>query len=168
LTCRHGLGTKQALYQRIRQTRRLLFSWERAGKYLRKPKRKLKNATEENDLGQAFAAIGEHLRGFPKFLGRPGMPGYRIAGRARLAFAVDWLNDLSPEERELLAQDWAAGQTLLASHRQFLRKEARAVRHLNGWRLALRALVNDCPLPIPILAMLLLVILTVVSIASFL
>jgi hypothetical protein len=165
LSCRRGLGTKRALYQRIRKTRRLLWAWDRAGKYLRKPKRMLKNAAEEKNLGRALAAIGEHLRGFPRFLGRPGQPGYRIAARARLAFAVDWVNGLNAEERELLAQDWAAGQTLLSSHRQFLRKEARAVRDLPRWRLAFRVLACDFSLELALLGAFLVVILTIFALA---
>jgi hypothetical protein len=158
LICRRGLGTRRRLYLRIRKTRLLLAAWERAGKYLRKARRPLKNAAEEKDLGRALTAIGKHLRGFPPFLGRPAQPGYRIAGRARLAPAVDWLHDLQPEERELLAQDWAAGRTLLASHRQFLRQEARAVHDLSPWRLALRAVAYDFPVEMALLGIVVLVI----------
>jgi len=166
LTCRRGLGTKRALYQRICKTRRLLYAWGRAGKYLRKPKRKLNNPAEEKEFGRALAAVGEHLRGFPKFLGRPGQPGYRVACRARLAFVVDWLNALDAEQRELLAQDWAAGQTLLSSHRQFLRKEARAVRGVNGWHLGVRAVACDFPLSLALLAAFLVAILTIFTVLT--
>jgi hypothetical protein len=165
LISRRGLGTKRRLYQRIRKTRLLLAAWERAGKYLRRAKRPLKDAAEERELGRALAAIGKHLRGFPAFLGRPAQPGYRIAGRARLAPAVDWLHDLKVEERELLAQDWAAGRTLLASHRQFLRQEARAVRDLSPWRLALRAVAYDFPVEMTLLVIVTLVIGTVLLLA---
>src|SRR5262249_24879530 len=37
---RRGLGTRRALYRRILTTRRLLRAWNRAGKYLARPKRK--------------------------------------------------------------------------------------------------------------------------------
>jgi hypothetical protein len=166
LSCRHGLGTKRALYRRIRKTRRLLHAWERAGKFLRKPKRQLKNETEAKELGKALAAIGEHLKGLPRFLGRPGQPGYRIAARARLAYSVDWLNSLDDEQRELLAQDWAAGQTLLSSHRQFLRKEARSIRNLSGWRLVARVIACDLPLEMALLTVVLVVLIIVLVLGS--
>ena len=41
------------------------------------------------------------------------------------------------------SRDWTAGQTLLSSHRQFLRNEVRAVRRLNWLRLGLRIFFND-------------------------
>jgi hypothetical protein len=166
LSCRHGLGTKKALYRRIRKTRRLLYAWERAGKFLRKPKRKLQNPAEEKELARALAAIGEHLRGFPRFLGRPGQPGYRIAARARVAPAPDWLNALDDEQRGLLAQDWAAGQTLLSSHRQFLRKETRSIRGLSGGRLVVRAIVCDLPWEGALLAVALVVLLILLALGS--
>lgn len=166
LSCRRGLGSKKALYRRIRQTRRLLYAWERAGKFFRKPKRKLASSSEEKELGNALAAIGEHLRGFPRFLGRPGQPGYRTAARARVPYTPDWLNSLDSEQRELLAQDWAAGQTLLSSHRQFLRKEARSIRGLGGWRLVLRVIACDLPVELVILAVVLVVLLILVALGS--
>jgi hypothetical protein len=166
LSCRRGLGTKKSLYRRIRQTRRLLCAWARAGKFLRKPKRKLKSPAEEKDLARALAAIGEHIRGFPRFLGRPGQPGYRIVARARVAFDPEWLNSLDDEHREVLAQDWAAGQTLLSSHRQFLRKEARSLRGLGTWRLVLRVLVCDLPVEAIVLVIALVVLLILLALGS--
>jgi hypothetical protein len=145
LTCRRGLGTKQELYKRVRKTRRLLYAWERAGKFLGKPKRQVKLPVEEKEFSRALAALAKHLQGFPRMLGQPGQPGYRVAARARMPLDVERFNALDGEHRELLARDWAAGQTLLSSHRQFLRQELRAVHHLNWWRLGMRAFLNDFP-----------------------
>jgi hypothetical protein len=146
LTSRHGLGTRQALYRRVRQTRRLLYAWERAGKYLGKAKRQLKRPEDERELSRALAAIARHLKGFPRMLGHPGQPGYRVAARARLPLVAEQFNALDVEHRELLARDWAAGQTLLSSHRQFLRQELRSVRGLTRWGWGFRVAVNDFPL----------------------
>jgi hypothetical protein len=147
LTSRRGLGEIVRIFKRVRQTRRLLYAWNRAGKYLSKSRRLLKNRDEVKELSRALHAISRSLKGFPLMLGQPGHPGYRVAARARMPLDPDAFNTLSVEQRELLALDWAAGQMLLSSHRQFLRQELRTVRGLGRWRLMQRAVVNDYAVP---------------------
>jgi hypothetical protein len=161
LTSRRGLGTRQELYKRVRRTRCLLHAWALAGKYLGKPKRLLKGPAEERELSRALAAIADHSRCFPRLLAHPGLPGYRVAARARVPLVADHFNTLDAAQRDLLAQDWAAGQTLLSAHRQFLRQELRAVHDLSWSQLCVRAFLCDFPVKTVLVLVLLVVALIV-------
>jgi hypothetical protein len=145
---RRGLYTRRALYERVVVTRSLLRAWERAARYLNRPKRKLTRPAEEAELARLVGRIDEALRDFPPLLGEPGQPGYRVICLAHDDRPAAMFNGLDPEQREALARDWVAGQALLNAHRQFLRKELRLLR-CQGWcaRLvrASRAALNDHP-----------------------
>src|SRR5262245_37804309 len=49
-SAKRGLGTKRALYERIVRTRMLLRFWEKAGRYLGQPKKRLSRPSEARDL----------------------------------------------------------------------------------------------------------------------
>jgi hypothetical protein len=125
---RRGLGTKRALYNRIAQTRKLLWAWEQAGKFLSNPKRRLTKPAEATELIRQMTAIRTLLEGFPALLGEAGQPGYLVVTLARQQVIVPTFQTLLPSQRQKLAEDWKLGHKLLAAHRQFLRQEARALR----------------------------------------
>jgi hypothetical protein len=85
---------------------------------------------------------------FPPILGQPGQPGYRVVALARLGMTPEMFKVLDANQRQALSQDWIAGRVVLLAHRQFLRKEVKAVRRQNwlgrGVR-AVRAALNDHP-----------------------
>jgi hypothetical protein len=136
---RRGLGTKRGLYARIARTRKLLWSWEQAGKYLAEPQRRVTRPAEATDLIRQLARIQALMRGFPPLLGEAGQPGYLVVALARQQTPVPTFQTLLPSQRETLAQHWHAGHKLLTAHRQFLRQEARSLRHRNGLVIAARA-----------------------------
>jgi hypothetical protein len=128
LEARRGLGTKRALYYRIARTRQLLWAWEQAGKYLSKPTKRLTKLAEATELTRQLTAIRQLLRRFPPLLGEAGQPGYLVVTLARQEMIVPTFRGLLPSQRETLARDWRTGRDLLRSHRQFLRREVRALR----------------------------------------
>jgi hypothetical protein len=145
---RRGLGTKQALYHRVAQTRKLLRAWEQAGRYLANPLRRLQRPAEATHLMRQLRTIRELLRGFPRLLGQAGQPGYLVVALSRQQVVVPTFASLLPSQREALARDWKAGHHLLTAHRQFLRAELRAMRRKSPWRWgvrAVRAFINDHP-----------------------
>jgi len=148
LDARRGLGTLQALCDRIDHTRQLLVAWERAGRYLKKPKRRCSRQAEETDLTRRLEEIDHRLPAFPPILGQPGQPGYRVASMARLEMATAIFNVMDAEQRQALARDWQAGRVVLVSHRRFLRQELKQMRRQGWLGLVLRAIrtgVNDHP-----------------------
>jgi hypothetical protein len=136
---RRGLGTKRGLYARIARTRRLLWAWEQAGKYLGDPQRRVSRPAEATDLIRQLARIQALMRGFPPLLGEAGQPGYLVVALARQQTPVPTFQTLLPSQRETLAQHWESGHRLLTAHRQFLRQEARSLRRRNGLAIAARA-----------------------------
>jgi hypothetical protein len=145
---RRGLGTKRALFERVTHTRELRQAWERAGRYLNKPARRLSRNVEVTDLVRSLRAVVELLDGFPPLLGRPGQPGYRVIALARRPNSAEEFKGYDAEQRELLARDWQTGHALLTAHCHFLRAEVRKVRR-TGWIgqgvRAVRAVLNDYP-----------------------
>jgi hypothetical protein len=145
---RRGIGTLRALSDRIDHTRHLLWAWDQAGKYLNKSKRRLSRLGEQNDLNRWLEKIGELMEHFPRVLGQPGQPGYRVVAMARLEMTAIMFNILDPHQREALSRDWVAGRIVLLSHRKFLRQEFKSLRRSNIFARAMRAAraaVNDHP-----------------------
>jgi hypothetical protein len=148
LEARRGIGTIGALIERIDHTRRLLWAWDQAGKYLNRSSRRLSRLAEQNDLNRCLEKIGEQVEHFPRILGQPGQAGYRIIAMARLEMTGVMFNMLDPHQREALARDWNAGRAVLLVHRQFLRKEFRQARRsgiLGRAARAVRGALNDHP-----------------------
>lgn len=162
---RRGLGTLRSLYERLVVTRQLLQAWLRAGRYLAKSKRQLTRAIEEADLTRQLGAIDDLLPSFPKILGRPGQPGYRVASMARLETGTLLFRAMDAAQRDALAKDWRAGHLLLLSHQQFLRDELKTIKR-QGWVgqavRAVRGTVNDFAFWILLGLVLLIVVLGVV------
>jgi hypothetical protein len=145
---RRGLGTVQKVIDRVYATRQLLWAWEQAGKYLNKPKRRLTRTGEQNELYRRLREIEELMDLFPRILGQPGQPGYRVIAMARLEMATDMFNMLDPVQRAALARDWLAGRVLLLEHRRYLRHELKILRRQNWLKRvvrAARAMINDHP-----------------------
>jgi hypothetical protein len=145
---RRGLGTKRALYRRLAATRRLQRAWDRLGRYLADPRKRLTRPSEATELINLLKDLAAALENFPPLLGRAGQPGYSVVVLARQAVPVPIYQTLLPSQRETLAQHWQSGLQLLASHRDFLRREIGALRKKNvlgrSWR-AVRAAVTDQP-----------------------
>ncbi len=145
---RRGLGTLPALIERINQTLALLLAWNGAGRYLSNPLRKLGRAAEETDLTRRLVKVFELTEEFPKIVGHPGQPGYRVVAMARLEMTSQMFKGLDKTQREDLARDWDAGYRVLLSHRQFLRRQFKTLRHRGPIRLilgAVRSALNDHP-----------------------
>lgn len=146
---RRGLATLPAVIGRIDQTRQLLLVWRQAGKYLSNPARRLTRITEENDLTRRLRRIFELMEGYPKILGHPGMPGYRVVAMARLEMTAEMFKMLDPVQRRELARDWKAGQQVLLWHRKYLRKRFRELRRRSLPSRVVhagRTLINDHPI----------------------
>jgi hypothetical protein len=145
---RRGLGTIHKLVERIDHTRRLLWAWELAGKILDKPKRRLTQTASRTEWTRRLGEISELLVDFPRILGQPGQPGYRVMALARLEMTPDMFNMLDPAQREALAADWRAGRVILLGHRRFLRRELKTLRRrswISRCIRATRAALNDHP-----------------------
>jgi hypothetical protein len=143
---RRGLGTRRALYQRLALTRRLMRAWDRAGKYLGNPRRKLTKPAEATELINRLKAVREALDDFPPLLGQAGQPGYSVVVLARQAAPVPIFQTLLPGQRETLAQHWKGGRQLLQAHREFLREEIHLARKRGRVSRAFRAIrqaIND-------------------------
>ncbi len=136
---RRGLGTKRALYRRLARARRLAGAWERAGKYLAWPKRRVNRPAEATELGRVLGEVREALPGFPRLIGEAGQPGYLVVALSRQPAVVPTFQTLLASQREALARDWWAGRTLLHAHREFVRHELRTLRKRGSLYRALRA-----------------------------
>jgi hypothetical protein len=139
---RRGLGTKRSLYFRIARTRKLLAAWEKAGRYLAQPQRRITRPAEATELIRWLNRIQLMLRGFPPVLGQAGQPGYLVVALALQTAPVPMFQTLLPSQRESLAQHWEAGRKFLTAHCQFLRQEARARRKRSRFARAIRATVS--------------------------
>jgi hypothetical protein len=143
---RLGLGTRRALYRRLTATRRLMRAWERAGKYLGNPKRKLSRPAEATELINHLKALREALDGFPRLLGGAGQPGYSVVVLAHQPAPVPVFQTLQPGQRDILAQHWKGGRQFLQSHRELLRQEMQCHRRCGRCARAFRAArqaIND-------------------------
>ncbi len=127
-----GIATKRGIYQRIAQTRRLLRLWNDLGKYVSQPKRRLNRSAEGPELIRLLGEITELLKGFPPLLGEAGQPGYLVLALTQVD-TVKVFQSFSPHQREALSRDWGNAVKLLTAHRDFLRRELRAMRN-RPWR----------------------------------
>lgn len=145
---RRGLGTRRAIYQRLLQTRAVLRLWDRAGRFLNQPKRRLCRPAEAKALIEVLTSIRQELEALPRSIGAAGEPGYLVVTLARQSAIVPTFQTLQPSQRLALARDWQAGRTALCDHQRFLRAEARALRRLtrvqrSAW--AVRVFLNEHP-----------------------
>jgi hypothetical protein len=136
---RRGLGTRRALYRRLARTRRLMRAWERAGKYLGNPARRLTRPAEATELIKDLKDIREALEGFPRLLGEAGQPGYSVVVLARQPAPVPIFQTLLASQRDTLSAHWKGGQQFLQAHREYLRQQLQAVRRRGPLGRALRA-----------------------------
>ena len=124
----------------------MLTAWERAGKHLSRPKKRLTRNADEADLARQLEIIEELLQEQPSLLGQPGQPGYRVLALAHHEPIADGFKALDEQQRDLLARDWIAGRMMLRAHRQFLCQQVKRLRHCTPWqrlRRALDATLND-------------------------
>jgi uncharacterized protein (DUF2236 family) len=125
-----------------------LVTWERVGRYLARPQRRINKPAEATDLIRQLESIRDYLQEFPPILGEAGQPGYLVLALAKQAAIVPTFQELTPAQRESLAQHWDDGRRLLLAHRTFLRQELEAIRHKSwlgrGFR-ELNGLVEDHP-----------------------
>jgi hypothetical protein len=148
---RRGLGTIHGLVERVYHTRQLLWAWEQAGKVLNKPKRRLTGSANRTELTRRLEELSDLLADYPRILGQPGQPGYRVMAMARLEMTADMFNMLDPAQREALAADWRAGRVMLLNHRRFLRQELKSLRKQNWLSRSIRAsraTLNDHPVSV--------------------
>jgi hypothetical protein len=122
-----GIATKRGIYQRIARTRRLLRLWNDLGKYISQPKRRLSRSADGPELIRLLSEITDLLRGFPPLLGEAGQPGYLVLALTQVD-TIKVFQSFSPHQREALSRDWSSAIKLLTAHRDFLRRELRALR----------------------------------------
>jgi hypothetical protein len=125
---RRGLATRRQLLERVWLTRQLLREWQRVGKTLARLRTQPSRPSDEAELGERLNSLAEYLREFPRLLGRPGLPGYRVTALRRQRPMCKAVQDLDPENRKTLAKDWLAGHTLLLGYRRFLLRQLRLRR----------------------------------------
>lgn len=135
---RRNIATKRTLYQRISRTRHLLGLWNELGKYLSSPKRRLSRSQDGPELVRLLDEMPKLLKGFPRLLGEAGQPGYLVLALTQVD-TVKVFQSFSPHQREALSRDWNAGLKLLLAHRDFLRRELRAMRQRPFGRRLIRA-----------------------------
>jgi hypothetical protein len=134
--------------ERINQTRKLMIAWNQAGKYLSTPEKRLARPAEEVELTRRLNKIFELTAEFPKIVGHPGQPGYRVVAMARLEMTAQMFKMLDPTQRQHLARDWHAGYQVFLSHRRFLRAQFKLLRSRGPLSLvvkAVRSALNDHP-----------------------
>ncbi|MBX9681306.1 MAG: hypothetical protein K2X38_21320 [Gemmataceae bacterium] len=142
-----GLGTLEAIIDRVDRTRALLIAWERLGHFVRSPKRALK-PKEEEELTRRWHALQAAIAEYPAFLAQPGKPGYRVTALGRLDAVAVLFRSMDEDQRRLLAADWLHAHHTLRLHRSFLRQQFKDARRRSKVGLgvrALRFLLNDHP-----------------------
>jgi hypothetical protein len=145
---RRGLGTLAGVIDRINLTRRFILAWNQAGKYLCKHGKKLTKLAEEADLTRRLNRIFELSADFPKIVGHPGQPGYRVLAMARLEMTAQMFKSLDKAQRLALARDWDTGYRVLLAHRRFLHSQFRHLRRRGPVSLLVKAVrsgINDHP-----------------------
>lgn len=145
---RRGLGTLDALVDRIYATRHLLIAWNEIGRCLKWPTDRASRPAKDAELTRPLGMICERIKHFPPIIGHPGKPGYRVAAMARLGMTGQMLKMLDETQRDCLERDWEAGRRVLLSHRQFLRRHFKTVRQRGAVGQiiqAVRAAINDHP-----------------------
>jgi hypothetical protein len=145
------LRSLPALVERINQTRRLILAWNQAGKYLSNPEKRLTRPAEEADLTRRLNKVFELTADFPKIVGHPGRPGYRVVAMARLEMTAQMFKMLDKSQRVDLVRDWGAGYRDLIAHRRLLRAQFKLLRSRGPLTLiveAIRGAINDYPLQV--------------------
>jgi hypothetical protein len=136
---RRGLGMRRQIFERVWLTRQLVREWQLVGKSLGRLRAQQARSADEAELAERLNTVAEYLRDFPRLLGRPGLPGYRVLALRRLRPVAKAVLDLDVEQRKNLVKDWLAGHTLLLGYRRTLLRELRVRRKSPPWRRLLAA-----------------------------
>jgi hypothetical protein len=128
-----GLATRRQLFERVWLTRQLLREWQLIGKTLVRLRTQSRKPADDAELGVRLNATAEYLREFPRLLGRPGMPGYRVLVLRKLGSPLKAIQEIDAEQRKALTKDWLAGHTLLLGYRRCLLRRLRLRRKSSGW-----------------------------------
>jgi hypothetical protein len=128
-----GLATRRQLFERVWITRQLLREWQLIGKALVRLRAQPRKPADDAELGARLNAVAEYLREFPRLLGRPGMPGYRVLVLRKLGSPVKAILETDAEQRKALSKDWMAGHTLLLGYRRSLLRKLRLRRQSSRW-----------------------------------
>jgi hypothetical protein len=130
---RRGLATRAGLYRRALGTRRLLYVWDRIGRYLNQPEWRLTKSKEAAELIRDLHKVGRMLEAFPPLLGEAGQAGFWVAALARQEMIVPIFRSFGPREREALARDWRDGRQVLTADRRYLIAELVLRRRASLW-----------------------------------
>ncbi|HZZ77716.1 MAG TPA: hypothetical protein VFE62_04300 [Gemmataceae bacterium] len=143
-----NLGTLEAVIERVEETRRLLHVWDQVGKQIRCSTKK-PSPKECEIFAARLEKIAKVMQTYPAFLGHPGLPGYRLVVQARLRIPLSNLRALPKEQRDDLIFDWQSARQVLLTHRKYLHRVFKSLRHRTVVGLVLhfiRATLNDHPL----------------------
>lgn len=124
---RRGLSSRPAILRRLRLTRQLLRLWDRVGKLVSSPHKRLKRPAQAEEIDRDLAEIESLLRGFPSCLGHAGQPGYQVVSLASMQLWLTFQN-MDFQQRQSLSADWTAGRKLLRAYVQMLGEEGRALK----------------------------------------
>lgn len=142
-----NVGTIDAVILRVESTRRLLYAWEKVGRYLKANPKKT-TAKECESFAKRLQGVADALRNYPAFLGQPGKPGYRVQVLAQFRMQLATVRGMPAEQRDELLFDWDAGYQVLLLHRKFLRRRLQSLRKrtvVGRFLMAVRSLLNDHP-----------------------
>jgi hypothetical protein len=159
-----NVGTIEAVIERVETTRRLLYAWERVGRYLKVTTKKI-TPTESERFAKRLQTVDDIMKTYPAFLGHPGKPGYRVVVQARLKIPLLIVRAMTPDQREELLFDWQDGYQVLLAHRKYLHKLFKSMRHRSTVGLflhAVRSFLNDYP-RLTLIGMVLLVVLGLIG-----
>jgi hypothetical protein len=143
------LATLDAVIERVEQTRRVLHAWDQLGRWLKKGLGKKTSVKESELFAARLDKVRQAMESYPPFLGQPGKPGYRVMVQARLKVPLAMVRGMTDDQREELLFDWEAGRQVLLTHRKYIHRLFKSMRHRTALGLfwhAARALVNDHPL----------------------
>src|SRR5204863_970128 len=83
--------------------------------------------------------LNEAIEDFPKFIARPGKPGYRVVALSHLDMTPEMFNSMDEAARLQLAADWTLAHKVLLSHRKLLCRTFRTLRSQGVFGLAYHA-----------------------------
>jgi hypothetical protein len=138
---------RRALYRQLVRARRLLWAWDRVGKYLAEPDRRLVRRSDAVELVRQLQVIRDSIDEATPLGELVGEPGALVLALSRQPLFTQTFRSLLSGQRAALADDWRAGRAAVAANRRVLRWRLRARRRRPSLRTfgTGRSLVADHP-----------------------
>ncbi len=113
---------RRVLYRQLAGARRLLRAWDRIGKYLADPDRRLVRRTDAVELVRHLQVIRAAIDETTPLGELAGEPGSLVLALSRQPLFTQTFRSLLPGQRAALADDWRAGRAAIAAHHRLLRR----------------------------------------------